>query len=1114
MGHLLRKRLFWFSFTSAAIFSAVCALKLFPLAFPILHINLNTSKDGICAEARMLANQLKLGPSTYEQATSFGTDHLVKTFVELECGGKEAVVQMMKDGLYEPYAWVVRHFQEQEIYEISLIFTPDGRPYGFVETVSEDEPGARISTRDARALAERVAQEDWSIDLSLYEHIETSKEVKPGGRIDRTFTYERTDTHIGKGHYRLRLTVSGDRLSELTHFVHVPEGFINRYEEMRSSNDTLAGAAQVLVMFLYGLGCCALGFLFLLRKRWLLWRTPLIIALLLSILSSLGTLNTFPLMWFQYDTALSKMTFILGKLTGITTAFFSSFAATFVILMMAESLGRRAFGNQIQLWRVWTPRFSCSTAVLGRTVGGYIGAGFELLFQVLFFILTAKYFGWWTPSDALLDPNVLATYLPWLNPIADSLSAGIYEEAFFRAIPLACAALLGRRLGCQRGVVIFVLIFQAFLFGAVHANYPQQPSYVRIFELAIPYLLYGIAYLRFGLLPVMIGHSAFDLVWYSLPLFVSSAPGAMTNRLAIIIIAFAPVLYCLFNKMRLRQWCTLARDAYNKAWQPLPTQTKHQEQPSTKTMTIGPRRLLILTLTAIAGPILWLTTTSFKQEAPALTLARENAIARATKMLVDRYGITPEHWQPLARAYGSENQLFSQRFVWQEGNRNAYQSLLGSYLDTPEWVVRFVKFSGTLDERAEEYRVMVDSSGTISRIIHKLPEAHPGARLKEDDARAIARKVLQEMFELNHEELEEISAISTKHDNRIDWNFIFVDNKQYPLKEGQARITIHLAGDTLSDAARYIHVPEDWQRHEQERDNISSIIGYICSILPYLLFLAAAVVSLIQATSRVELVNLAYYSLIFALIFLLQLFNRWPVIEFGFNTNEPFSFQAIQVMGPALVAILVRASTFAAMLMLAHSWQACYRLKKIGSSFLLSLGLGGALAGILSFLQIVTTRRLPLWADYSAVGSISPLLGTVLSEISYFITLSIALLGLQVLVSYLAYGNRLHRRILVIIVAILLGFATAGAVQPIGNFVYFSFAGILTSIFSIVAYFLILRLDFTLTPAVAAGFALLRLAQQAAFNAYPLVQIGAAISAASIVAIAWYAFVSINRNEE
>ena len=95
----------------------------------------------------------------------FHTDNAVKTFVELEAGGKDAFVAMMEEKLYMPYTWRVRHFKEHEKNETTITFTPDGKPYGFVETVSENIPGAQLSSTDAQQIAEHDAATDWNINF-------------------------------------------------------------------------------------------------------------------------------------------------------------------------------------------------------------------------------------------------------------------------------------------------------------------------------------------------------------------------------------------------------------------------------------------------------------------------------------------------------------------------------------------------------------------------------------------------------------------------------------------------------------------------------------------------------------------------------------------------------------------------------------------------------------------------------------------------------------------------------------------------------------------------------------------------------------------------------------
>lgn len=73
---------------------------------------------------------------------SFQTDSLTTTFAELEGGGRQMLISMMDEHWYEPYTWKVRFFKEFEINEVTIELTPDGKPHGFIETISENIPRA------------------------------------------------------------------------------------------------------------------------------------------------------------------------------------------------------------------------------------------------------------------------------------------------------------------------------------------------------------------------------------------------------------------------------------------------------------------------------------------------------------------------------------------------------------------------------------------------------------------------------------------------------------------------------------------------------------------------------------------------------------------------------------------------------------------------------------------------------------------------------------------------------------------------------------------------------------------------------------------------------------
>ena len=68
----------------------------------------------------------------------------------------------------------------------SIRFTPDGQPYGFVETLKEDAPGAALDGAEARRRAEAEATARWNVDLAPFGLVEQGQERRPGGRIDHT----------------------------------------------------------------------------------------------------------------------------------------------------------------------------------------------------------------------------------------------------------------------------------------------------------------------------------------------------------------------------------------------------------------------------------------------------------------------------------------------------------------------------------------------------------------------------------------------------------------------------------------------------------------------------------------------------------------------------------------------------------------------------------------------------------------------------------------------------------------------------------------------------------------------------------------------------------------
>ena len=417
-------------------------------------------------------------------------------------------------------------------------------------------------------------------------------------------SYERGDRRLGEGRFRLRLVVSGDKLTEVTYFIKVPDAFSRRYEQMRSVNTAIGVAGSLAFIVLYVGGGIAFGLFVLARERWVIWRQPVIWGVIVSLAQTAARINESPLAWMQYDTALSTRSF-LAQMAALAVAELVTYVVLFSLsFMAAESLSRRAFPHHPQFWKVWGPVSGRSPAVLGRTAAAYLLVPIFIAYEVALYLFATKSLGWWTPSETLFNPDVLAAYAPWVSAIARSFQAGFWEESLFRAIPIAGAALIGDRLGNRRAWIAGAFVVQAIIFGAGHAPYPTQPAYARPVELILPSIGFGLLYLQYGLLPGVILHFAFDAFWFAMPLFATTAPGIRVQQVAMVVMIFVP-LWVVLARRAARRRTEPATVELNAAWRPEPAAVKAPPRAIVPAPAMTGRSVRWIALAGAIGAIAW-----------------------------------------------------------------------------------------------------------------------------------------------------------------------------------------------------------------------------------------------------------------------------------------------------------------------------------------------------------------------------------------------------------------------------------------------------------------------------------------------------------------------------
>lgn len=1108
-----------FLWISATIISGLLyffAFHFFPQTFPIINLSITMDLEQALDKADELAQKYKIGPTDCEYAAMFHTDTNVKTFVELEAGGKDALVKMMGNNLYMPYTWRVRHFKEHEKNEVTFMFTPAGIPYGFIETVSENTPGSQLSQADARAIAEDGATQDWNINLHDYHLVEASQKQEASKRIDHTFVYERKEQTIGEGVYRLKIIVSGSKITQLIHFVKVPEAFNRRYAEMRSANTIIAWAANIIMRLLYLLFGCGFGLYWLIRKRWIIIKQPLQWALLLSVMTLFTSINQLPFLWMNYNSAYAANGFLAQLFLGFLISFLMQTVFYTLIIMAAEGLTRRAFGNQPQLWLLRKPDVINSYAILGRTVGGYLLVGFNCAFVIAFYLFSTRYLNWWSPSEMLFDPNILATYVPWFSPIAQSLNAGFIEECLFRAIPLAGAALLGNYFGKRNWWIGAAFILQAIIFGAAHANYPMQPSYARLVELIIPSFIWGIIYLKFGLLTNIIAHSVYDVIWFSLPIFVSQASNALAYKVIIIFTSLFPLAYIAYARIKKGSWKILPQTAHNSAWSSYAKASADEAEPKkekaiitkTEPHTLSKKAQYITIALGVIGFITWLWMTPFTHDGVTITLSKNEAVQHVNEFLAQKNITLDAPWKKfpiIFNHYSQDVHIANQhKFIWKEGNKELYHSLLGTYLHPAHWTIRYAQFDTDIVQRAEEHRIMLYDEH-IWQYYHRLPESTAGVDLTQQEARILAHKTLHEQFNLNPNDLIEISATQEQLPHRKNWLFVFANPIIYPLSTGQARITITIAGDEIVNAIRTIHVPEEWERNEQHKQNILLIVTIIFFLILLFLLVYALVLTfkqrIIFSFSNRLFVTVAGLLII---LFSLQAINMWPSMIGALQTNLPFTNQLSQLIISLIINSLLSALFCAAIISYLFTQKQSFRLPKNKLTVIIGICCGLFIAGIFSIAFKLITLEKPLWPNYKSLGSYIPLLASIMNALICYMQTTIALSLLFILVDTATQQWKINR-VFFTIFAMLCGIAlfTLPALDLLSVWIV---VGATVGWILLAMYKCIFRYDFALIPLATGSFLILQIAQQGIFNAYPGAMLNAVIRGICIGVLStiWY----------
>ncbi len=875
--------------TGIAVVAVAIAAWLFPRAVPTVALQQSLTRDVALARADSFFGAHSLAPAGARTAVRFQGDGSLRTFVELEGGGLDSLNALVRGDDVAPFTWSVRAFVPGDPREAHVEIAPDGRIIGFERKLAEADVRPAVSADSGRRLAEQVLDRWVDERADRWKLVESSYETqKTSARIDRSYTFERTDRRVGDAPIRAEAVIAGDTPARLRPFLEIPQSFHRRYAEMRSWNELLALLASLGIALMTGAGIVALRKFA--RTRRVRWREPMLVGSVIGALALAAAGNEMPGSWYSYDTAMSPVTFramqvLLVLVAGVGTTLLVGFT-----LAAAEAATREAFPRHLDWWKLW--RYRGTREVASRVGGGYAVAAVAFAYVAAFYVVTRTLFGWWVPSTLLDDPNQIATPMPWITGIAMSANAAVWEEALFRALPLSLLSLWvggrpGRRWWMAAGVVGSALIF-----GFAHSTYESWPPYSRGVEIFLDACFWAILFVQFGLVVTVVAHFVYDAVLFGLFAAVGDAVEYRVTAAIIAVALLTPALAVLWRAVRQRGFTQAPEDARFSAWTPLADQEPPRpERPRVAASALTRRSRRLAMAAAVAGLLIAVGRPPEPTLGPEFTAERGRVVQAADSML-RAWGGDPAGWTRLITV-ASESRETWERFLHEHGIVAEAQRFASSYEPPAWWVVRYVHTAGSTAERAEEWKVYLWPDGRPLETDHILPDSAPrGAADSAAVRRIAAAAVARERIEAST--LRETEYRERARPARLDVRVTYTDTAVKLPAGAAARVRVVVAGEEPLGVRRGVELPEEFLRAYRSSQTNRMMIGVVATLLLIGFLMAGAIAvnrRLAPALHDGTLDRKTSLRLLGGLVVLMTLssINSLPSKLYSYDTAEPWS---------------------------------------------------------------------------------------------------------------------------------------------------------------------------------------------------------------------------------
>jgi membrane protease YdiL (CAAX protease family) len=475
----------------------------------LIFMDLSVKKQEAMATAQSYLSGRGVRCADYSKTIILKTDDWADRYLQRTVG-ISAEEDFFRRHHFEIFSWQVRFFREQQKEEYRVNISPaSGQVIKFDHYIEDTEPRPQVNKEEARAQAWEFLSRNFGWDPLEYDfHQENIKRYDK--RIDYSFSWEKKGVYIPwqghKGGAKLltEVTISGKEIRVFNkNKFDIPDEF-NRYVEDQFTLGEFLYAVGFLLLIILLVSSV---FILVIRKD-----SPVIRAVsrwyylvfgAYFLVSCIEVINNLPREIMLYRTGVKMSSYLGNHLFQmlIKTIFIS---ASFVIPALAgESLlceGQKRRPHNTFFHYIRSSFFNRSLSV--SVIVGYLLFVIMAGLQAVIFYFGQKYCGVW--KEWLRLTEFSSAFLPVIGALAIGFTASIREELVYRFFGIA---ILRKYLGRQWLAIILI----SLVWGLGHSTYAIFPVWFRVLEITLIGSFLGCAYLRFGLVAVIVAHYLFDV---------------------------------------------------------------------------------------------------------------------------------------------------------------------------------------------------------------------------------------------------------------------------------------------------------------------------------------------------------------------------------------------------------------------------------------------------------------------------------------------------------------------------------------------------------------------------------------------------------------------------